>query len=281
MPPAVLRALGCTHCGAALDAAGNALRCAAGHSFDVAREGYANLLTGHRAAGTGDSAAMVQARAGFQASGHYAPLADTLAEAARTAAGGAGLVADLGAGTGYYLGRVLDDRPESVGVAADVSRYALRRAAKAHPRSGAVGCDVWRRLPLRDGAATVLLNVFAPRNAPEFHRVLNPGGALIVATPTVRHLAELRAPLGLIEVDPAKDERLAEGLGGHFTAGESRRVDVPLLLDRSDAAAVVAMGPSARHVDPAELDRRVAELPAPMPVTASFSVAVYRPLRRR
>lgn len=281
MPPAVLRALGCTHCGAGISAVGNALRCAAGHSFDVAREGYANLLTGHRTAGPGDSADMVRARVDFQARGHYAPLAQGLADAAHAAVRGPGLIADLGAGTGYYLGRVLDALPGAVGLAADVSRYALRRAAKSHPRSGAVGCDVWRRLPLHDGAAALLLNVFAPRNAAEFHRVLNPDGTLLVVTPTVRHLAELRAPLGLIEVDPDKDDRLTGTLGAHFAPDGTHRVEVPLRLDRDQVSAVVAMGPSARHIAPDELLRHAAELPDPVPVTASFTISAYRPLPQR
>ena len=61
------------------------------------------------------------------------------------------------------------------GLAFDVTKPALRRAARAHPRVGAVLADTWGPLPLADGSADVLLNVFAPRNGPEMRRVLRPG----------------------------------------------------------------------------------------------------------
>ncbi|MEU6683513.1 hypothetical protein [Streptomyces sp. NPDC046832] len=54
--------------------------------------------------------------------------------------------------------------------------------------------------------------MFAPRNGPEFHRVLGPDGTLLVVTPTGRHLRELRGPVGLLAVDPRKEERLRRSL---------------------------------------------------------------------
>ena len=71
----VIELLRCPHCGAALDLEGPIARCAAGHSFDVARQGYLNLLPGNARTGTADTAAMVRARAAFLAAGHYAPIA--------------------------------------------------------------------------------------------------------------------------------------------------------------------------------------------------------------
>ena len=78
---------------------------------------------------------------------------------------------DLGAGTGRQLARVLDALPRRHGIALDVSRPALQRAARAHPRIGAVGCDIWGALPVRSAAAALVLNVFAPRNGDEIARV--------------------------------------------------------------------------------------------------------------
>ena len=68
------------------------------------------------------------------------------------------------------------------GLAVDVSKPALRRAAQAHPRAAAIRADLWRRLPVSDGVAALILNVFAPRNGPEYHRVLRPDGLLLVVT---------------------------------------------------------------------------------------------------
>ena len=76
----------------------------------------------------------------------------------------------------------------------DISARALRRAARAHPAIGAVGWDTWRPFPVRDAVMSLVLDVFAPRNAAEFRRVLRDDGALIVVTPAPGHLAELTGP---------------------------------------------------------------------------------------
>jgi 23S rRNA (guanine745-N1)-methyltransferase len=271
--------LGCPHCGSGLAHDGpSSLRCAGGrHSFDVARQGYVNLLPGDAHTGTADSAEMVAARAAFLSAGHYAPLARALAEGAVAAAPDPeGCVLDLGAGTGHYLAAVLDALPAHRGVALDISKYALRRAARAHPRAGAVVGDAWRRLPLRDGAASLVLNVFAPRRGAEIRRVLRPEGTLLVAAPTTGHLAELVGALGLLAVDERKEQRVEAALGPELTRVSAEVRTFPLELGRAAVAEVVRMGPSAWHTDARELQERIAALPDPVRVTASVTVAAYR-----
>ncbi|MEV2277012.1 putative RNA methyltransferase [Nocardiopsis sp. NPDC049922] len=279
MPDAVATALACPTCGTALEPGARGLECAAGHCFNVAREGYASLLTGATPPGSGDSKEMVADRLRFQHAGHYdaigLALADTLARELGDRP--APLVADVGGGTGHYLTQVLTALPDAVGLTLDVSKFAARRAARAHPRGGAVTADAWRALPLRTGAVDALLNVFAPRAAAEFHRVLRPDGVLVVVTPAPDHLAELRAPLGLLDVDPRKDERLAEGLHGHFAPAGEREVRFTMDLTHDDVTTVVGMGPSARHIAPDDLRARVDALPEPTTVTALVRVHVYRP----
>jgi 23S rRNA (guanine745-N1)-methyltransferase len=185
-------------------------------------------------------------------------------------------VVDVGAGTGYYLASVLDAVPGRPGLALDISKFALRRAARAQPRIGAVGCDVWQRLPVADGAAQVVLSVFAPRQGAELRRILRPGGSLLVVTPTPDHLSELVAALGLLTVDPRKPERLAGKLGPHLRLAGQRDLRATMSLDHRAIEHVVAMGPSAWHLNADTAAAGIRRLPDPMPVTLAVSLAVYQ-----
>ena len=265
------RVFRCPHCGAPLETGERAWRCANGHSFDVARQGYVAL---ERKAARGDTAEMVAARVAFLEAGHYAPIVEALVAAVAAGGEGAGggkgaagagggggggggegaagregpgdgegaagarTVVDLGAGPGYYLAAVLDAQPGARGVALDSSRPALRRAARAHPRITAVACDAWDALPLQDGIADVVLNVFAPRNPGEMRRVLKPEGRIVVVTPTERHLKEL----DLLRVHPEKRERLHHDLGS-----PQQERDLEFTLELDDVTPLVQMGPSAHH----------------------------------
>ena len=274
--------LECPLCGSGFTVSAGSMNCAEGHAFDIARQGYVNLATGAAKSLTADTAAMVHARADFLRARHYEPIAEAVADVAERCVTGAegprdGCVVDAGAGTGYYLARVLEALPGRVGIALDISKHAARRAARAHDRAAAVVCDTWGRLPLRDGSAALVLDVFAPRNAAEFRRALAPGGALIVVTPSARHLCELVGPLGLLSVDEHKDERLADQLAGSFVQRESELIEWTMSLSRADVLALVRMGPSAWHADASTLAARVTAMPEPLPVTASVYVSAYVP----
>lgn len=273
----LLDALACPLCRERLQPTGQSLRCPRHHTFDIARHGYVSLLTGNRHPTSADTAPMVHARATFLQAGHYAPLARTLADHAATLCPPGGTVLDAGAGTGYYLANVLDTLPAAVGLGLDTSTHALRRAARAHPRAGAASSDIWQPLPIRTGSVEFVLNVFAPRNGPEFHRVLQPGGALLVVTPTPAHLIELQRHISLLSVDPAKEERLHRTLAAHFHLDHTEALEYATPLTAHDINSVASMGPTAHHLHPDELHRRIALLDAPLTVTASFLVSVYRP----
>lgn len=273
--------LACPHCGTGLVAREGALACQNGHTFDIARQGYVNLLPGGASTGTADTQAMVSARAAFLARGHFSAIDEALAEAVRRAVDGVpGCIIDAGAGTGEHLAAVLDRLPGRIGLALDLSKHAARRAARAHGRIGAVVCDAWGRLPVRDGVAAAVTSVFAPRNGAEFARVLAPGGALVVVTPRQGHLAELVSVLGMVSVDPQKEERLESALGGHFRRVADVCVDRAMLLQHDEALSAAMMGPSAHHLSPAEAEERVSALPEPFGTVLSVTVSTWEPLRR-
>ncbi|MDO5287444.1 MAG: methyltransferase domain-containing protein [Actinomycetia bacterium] len=236
--------LACPTCGGLLDLATAPVRCPGGHCFDVARQGYLNLLGGPQPIHA-DTSAMVAARERFLGSGAYRPLAELLARTVADAR--PQVVLEPGAGTGYYLGHLLDAQPPAVGVATDVSVPAARRAARAHSRLASVVADTWRGLPLRTGSVDLVCSVFAPRHPAEFHRVLRPGGLLLVVLPLPGHLARLRTRLGLIDVEPDKHQRWADAAGRYFCTSHRERLVHELELTPAQVGDLVAMGPNAFH----------------------------------
>jgi 23S rRNA (guanine745-N1)-methyltransferase len=278
----VVDLLRCPVCGDDLTRADAALRCPSGHSFDIARQGYVNLVPGR-----GDTAEMVEARDLFLRAGHFRPLTAALAAEA-TQVEGAAAVLDLGTGTGHQLAAVLDALPDAHGIALDASPAALRRAARCHERAAAVGADAWKPLPLKDRVAALVLSVFAPRNAAEMARVLAPGdaagapgnagagaGRLLAVTPTTRHLHELVGPLGLLSVPDDKEDRLDEQLSSDFTLAARRTIEHAMFLTRDECAQIVRMGPSAWHADEQSVAEGLALLPDPLTVTASMTLSRY------
>ncbi|WP_307610024.1 putative RNA methyltransferase [Pseudarthrobacter sp. W1I19] len=266
----------------AADTGQGRLACPSGHSFDAARQGYFNLLVGKGTAFEADSAAMVQARADFLGNGHYGPLADAVAAAVVPflPAGGAAVL-DSGTGTGHYLRTLLDTasaRGRNVtALGLDISKFALRRAARLNPEAVNLVCDIWQPLPLADEAVDAVTVIFAPRNAAEFARVLRPSGRLVVVTPRTGHLASLAAVAGMLGIEEGKEARLAEAMGGHFDAETTFDVDIPLALTRQEAADLAFMGPAGHHLDRAALLARLGSLPEPITADAKFQLMVFRP----
>ena len=241
--------LACPACAAPLtaDATGRSWACTNGHSFDVARQGYLNLL-GAPPPANADTAEMVAARDRLLCSGLYDPIAE---QVARRLAGAASVL-EVGAGTGFYLARALADS-EARGLALDVSVAAARRAARAHPRAASVVADAWGTLPVRSGRLAAVLCVFAPRNLGEFARVLGANGLLVVVTPTASHLDGLRTRHGLLGIEGDKDARLARSAVGLFEPIARVGVDYHADAAASVVRDLIAMGPNAFHGIPDEV----------------------------
>ncbi|WP_334173362.1 methyltransferase domain-containing protein [Sinomonas sp.] len=258
------------------DGVGRSLVCSAGHRFDAARQGYINFLTGRGTRFRPDTAEMVAARERFLAAGHYAAVAAAVADAAAPALtddGRIGAALDAGAGTGYYLAALLSRAPGARAVALDLSRHALGRAAKLAGTT-AVVWDLWRPLPLPDGAVDAVLDVFAPRNFPEFARALRQDGVACVVTPQADHLAALRDVLPMLDVPPGKADDVERSAGAHFDRVEVRSVRFGLELDPEAAADLALMGPAGHHVTRADLLSRLPH--GPLQAEGAVDVTVLR-----
>ncbi|AKE41710.1 Ribosomal RNA methyltransferase [Corynebacterium kutscheri] len=256
-----------------------------GHSYDVARQGYVTLAGGAGLRHSGDDTAMIRARETFLSGGNFAPFVEAVTDSieqvideAQVPDEAEPVIAEIGAGTGYYLSHALDSIHGSRGVGIDVSVPAAKLLAHCHPRVGAVVADAWARLPFLDASVDVISVIFAPRNASEFARILKPGGQVVVLTADTGHLAELREPLGIIDVEQGKIQRMIDKAAGFLTpVGDSELVEFTMTLDQQSIATQIGMSPSARHISEDVLAERIRRLPEHMEVTARAMITRFRP----
>ena len=234
--------LACTvrDCGLALSRTDRAWRCARGHTYDVARSGYVNLLQpqDRKSADAGDRKTSVDARARLFARGIGRALVDEIVRraAAVHVADRTPTIVDLGSGTGDVLGELA--RTHGIdGIGIDLSTVAAEYAARRFPALTWIVANADRRLPVLDRSLDGVLSVNGRRNPAECARVLKPDGLLLVAIPAPDDLAELRERVqgARVERDRA-DALLAEHapcftLQERASIREQRRLDGDALRD--------------------------------------------------
>jgi len=179
------------------------LVCALGHTFDVARSGYLNLLQPQerRSKQPGDTSDAVDARQRLHDLGVSEPLLEGIASFVAPTA--TDVVLDAGCGDGFYLGN-LARRYGFDAHGVDISSPAIQAAAKRFPaahgalRSSTGSRTEWiianadRFIPYADASFSLVLSITARMNSPEFRRVLQPDGRLLVAVASPLDLMELR-----------------------------------------------------------------------------------------
>ena len=177
------------------------LVCEHGHRFDVARQGYVNLLgpKDKRSKDPGDSKAMVSARAAFLNASFYQPLADACLDITQdycsTVADGRITLMDAGCGDGYYLHHIQKNLPNDLCnraslVGFDISKWAVQQCARRCDGTWFVGSN--RHIPMANGSVDLLFDMFGFTDYSSFQRILAPQGRLVRVTPGEGHLIQLR-----------------------------------------------------------------------------------------
>jgi 23S rRNA (guanine745-N1)-methyltransferase len=213
--------------------------CARGHSYDIARSGYINLLQpqDRRSLTAGDTSTVVEARARLFAAGIGRSLVDAVLQrfASRKLPGDAA-VADLGSGSGDALATCLANDP-GTGIGIDLSVAAGRHAARRFPALTWVIANADRRLPVIDNRLSWLVSLHGRRNPTECARVLAPNGVLFVALPAADDLIELRS---LVQGKGVERSRVEAVLTDHerlftpieqFTTREQHQLSRESLVD--------------------------------------------------
>ena len=267
----------CPICATALDfiANENTYRCGNRHSFDVAREGYVNLLPVQykHSSEPGDSKTMLNARRAFLEAGYYQALAQAIALLVSLNANSQALrLLDVGCGEGYYLRQLRQHYPAALTIerhGMDIAKAAIAAAAKKDPTANYCVASA-QRLPYADGYFDVISRVFAPSNAAELQRVLKPAGHLLLVTPGPRHLTQLK---DFIYTDVKEHPETAE-LPTGFERLTSQRISRWITPDRDQRAALLQMTPFAWRATP-ESQQAIAE-PETLAIETDFILTLAR-----
>ncbi len=258
-----LHLLTCPVCHSHFTEVGNTLKCDKGHTFDIAKEGYINLLTKKLSDSVGDTKEMLLARRNFLDRGYYQPLSDTINKLIydflRTEEDSEnGLpyinILDAGCGEGYYLGRLqhyLDQQLPAAqcnSIGLDISKDAMRMAAKRYKDAHFVVANLKERLVFASDSLHILLNIFAPRNIDEFARVVTPGGIAIVVIPGPQHLRQLRSTLQLLNIEENKQQHVIDQFAPYFELLTSSSLIYEVQLSNQGIMQAVMMTPNYWHL---------------------------------
>lgn len=234
--------------------------CPRGHSFDVARSGYVNLLQPQdsRSRQPGDTAAAVAARRRLHDRGVTEPLFRAVAEMAGAGRGDA--VLDAGCGDGFYLGALGSETAcEAHGI--DISIPAIEAAARRYPQCEWVVANADRFVPYSDRSFQIVLSITARMNEAEFRRVLRHDGRLLVAVPAPEDLIELR------RAGRDRTSRTIQDFAAGFDLIRQKQVTSTAQLDESAVNDVLLAIYRPRRTQPVKA----------MPVTFSLDLLLFQP----
>ncbi len=222
-------------------------QCANNHQFDIAKEGYVNLIPANkkRSKNPGDNTEMMQARRRFLGSGHYAQLQQQVAKICLEKLNNTDFnMLDIGCGEGYYTNeldyqlRQAGHEPDVFGL--DISKVAVRYAAKKYPLCH-FSVASSQNLPFLDHSLNLILRIYAPCNTEEMNRCVAENGVVVTVTPAARHLYQLRA---LIYDDVRLHDEAIETIDG-FTLEHEEHLSYQMNLDESESLDLLQMTPFA------------------------------------
>ena len=260
----------CPVCGQALERENRLWRCVDRHSYDVAKEGYVNLLLAHKNGDMiGDNREMALSRRDFLNKGYYQPLAQAVTDCLERYSSDGDSVLDICCGEGYYTAYAAE-RLDRRFYGFDLSKNMVRLAAKRKTSATFFVANI-AAIPVADGSVKAAFHLFAPFHAAEFRRIIADDGVILTAIPGRDHLYGLKEVL--YDQPYRNDERApsAEGL----TEAERIRVHSEITLQSPEEInALFQMTPYYYHT-PSEGMKRLEERAA-LTTPIEFVIIVYK-----
>ena len=257
----------CPVCGAQLQKNEKTFFCCNNHTFDTAKEGYVNLLSGRHKAGelTGDNKDMAKARRLFLETGHYNFLADKLCEIINKD----DTVLDICCGEGYYTDRIRKNTGAHVS-GFDISKEMIKLAAKKYKETFFFVANI-ARIPVKDESIDTAIEICAPFSEKEFARILKKDGRLISVVPGKRHMWGLKEILYEKPYENNEDTAVYESL----EMTESFNVSsVATLADNDEIMSLFAMTPY--YYKTSESDRNKLKNSGSLVTELEFTIRIFR-----
>ncbi len=259
----------CPLCQQPLNLSGAQYQCSNRHSFDVAREGYVNLLPVQQknSKDPGDNKDMMQARRDFLHAGWYAPLAQAVSHALAEIK--PATLLDLGCGEGYYTNKLKQVLPQAQVYGVDISKAAIKFAAKAN-RAIQFSVASAYQLPFADSSFDAIVRIYAPSKAEELQRLIKPAGYLLTVTPGPAHLLQIKQ--AIYNRVRLHDDAITDLPG--FVHQSRQRLQFNLNFTQPEQLlALVQMVPLAWKFSAAEKQRFADSLPA---ISVDFLLDLYQ-----
>ena len=275
----------CPSCEAQLVIQGSSWRCENGHSFDIAKEGYTNLLLANqkRSKEPGDNKQMINARREFLEKDFYLPLAHWLADAILRHNSKSSLnIFDAGCGEGYYLNIIKEklsatgsvSKENIHGSGSDISKVAIQKAAKKYKDCDFSVASTFQ-LPLMDSTQDAVVQIFAPSSESEVRRVLSEGGIWLQANPAPTHLHQLKSMV----YDSAQTHETRQDDFDGFVTLEDEEIQFDIeLASEQDTLNLLMMTPFYWSASKENLEKIKQELKQ---VTAHFHITVLQKENRQ
>lgn len=270
----------CPHCSAELEQENKTYRCEKNHCFDLAKEGYLNLLPVNKkkSKAPGDNDLMIAARRDFLEQGFYDPLIDGIHDTIQQELGFAKksfTALDSGCGEGYYAQHALKNANiESSILGTDISKYAVKTAAKKYKDNFFFVSSAYH-LPIAEKSMDLVLSVFAPNDSKEFHRVLKTKGYLIVASPAENHMKQL-AKLIYNDFRP-HEHKITADLADKFELHLAKRISFDIhIQDATTLSALHKMTPYYYNTSK-EGQEKIATC-NDIKINCDFHISIFKPL---
>ena len=253
------------------------------HPFDVARQGYINLLPVQqkKSKAPGDSQASIDARQRFLNAGYYEPLQVFICQQMAQLLAQDNLITeptieqnktsvnwlDIGCGEGYYT-QAMAQTGMDVLVAADISKPAVASLAKVSKTAN----RLWYQqsdeqkgtqnntpnkmaaiyplvtsaanLPLAPHSMAGISSIFSPILPEAFAKALQDKGYLLIAKPDVGHLTTIREAL-FDSVREHDSDKFLHELAPYFTLIATHYINTALSLSADALADLLTMTPYA------------------------------------